>query len=270
MDENKHKTIYIVLFSVFFFTAMIQSISTVFVAAEMTYTDESDDLYLYIPTTLEPESCKSGLTLYPGYDIINVKVSEENGNYHFNTTFNGDVNMMGLSIMLFFDINGTYASYEDIPPYDLDYNFFVKVSPDSNRIVFSYSSQRTTDPILHNNIMIEMTLDASDNEWILSTPGLLPMSQWKMFGYSTFETASGDVWDYVNWPWRNSNDLLRCPGFPVWGIVLIVLGSIAVAGVVIVVVLNKKGIDIRDYLRKYVNKDASDTRTTEEDAKNAS
>lgn len=217
-------------------------------AEPVNFTDDADDLFRYNPETLEPKSCESGLTLYPGYDVILVSVSEDSGEYVFNVTFNGDVNMMGIDLMLFFDVNGSYSDYEDIPPYQAEYNFFIQIEPDLKRIAFNISSQRTISPLLHDNRVLEIVLDASDSHWLTSIGGLLPMSQWKMFGYSTFETASGDVWDYINFPARQSNDLLRCPGFPVWATVLIVLGSIVALGVVVVIILKRKGVDIREIL----------------------
>jgi hypothetical protein len=215
-------------------------------ADELTYNDGVDDFYLYYPTELEPERCVGPTGGYSGYDVKEISILKDVNGLHCNITFNGIVTVDNLYLMLFFDINGTYSDINDVPPYTSKDNFFIDIGTlGVNRFCFTYEHQHNVDPIVHNEYTIEMLLPAFRLPWIESTPNVLPVDEWNIYGYSRINmTGEFQGWDYINWPWRFSNDQLRYrsrnPWYNAWTYVLIV-GAIVAVGLVTIFVLKKKG-----------------------------
>jgi hypothetical protein len=211
---------------------MLPSFGHVSTAAGGQCEDTTDDFYIYSPNLYNAVSCYQ-TSDYPSNDISLVSWTNVSGDYVFNFTFKGNVNLSRVDVFLYFFANGSYSSGAEIPPYSFVASFFVHLNVTNTRVCYNYTHQRLITPIVHGGNVAEVRLLSADTHILDHIQSMLPMEQWFCVGLSDIVVDGGLGYDYINWPRRFTNDQAWLPEDMSW-IYYVVFGAIA-AGVVLVV-----------------------------------
>jgi hypothetical protein len=201
--------------------------------------DPANDVFGF--TQGDTSSCFEGSNNYPNIDIISVEYGYVDGiGYQVNTTISGTFASTGIDkeFRIYLDVNGTSgsapaASFMNAP--------FIQMAVVSStwegRFFINITHQTPMSPQFSGSLKnAVMTLPLANSGWIDSIPGLLPVANWVVFGYSTQQSPSGQYqMDAVNWPAWKTNQL-HCtppsvPGFET-GFLLVGAG-IAMAAIII-------------------------------------
>nr|MDO8087461.1 hypothetical protein [Candidatus Sigynarchaeum springense] len=104
--------------------------------------DTTDDFYIYTPEAYKATSCHQSSGFSPN-DVSRVSWDNVSGNYIFNVTFQGNVNISNVSLMLYFFANASYPGPADIPPYAFQESFFIEICADyAPRCCYNYTYQK--------------------------------------------------------------------------------------------------------------------------------
>ncbi|MBN2153920.1 MAG: hypothetical protein JW839_20855 [Candidatus Lokiarchaeota archaeon] len=196
--------------------------------------DDTDDIYVYSPNLYDATSCYK-TSDHSSNDISLISWANDSGDYVFNFTFEANVNLLSVDVLLYFFANGTYSSGGEVPPYQAEYSFFVHLNVTNTRVCYNLTNQRGITPVVHGGNVAEVRLLSADTHILSHIPNMLPMEQWFCVGLSAIVVDGGLGYDYINWPLRFNNDQLWLPADMSW-VYWVVFGAIAL-GVVIVVAI---------------------------------
>ncbi|MEX2716241.1 MAG: hypothetical protein Q6370_008065 [Candidatus Sigynarchaeota archaeon] len=219
------------------FLAVLPSFGHVVIAAGGQYVDTTDDIYVYTPEAYRATSCY--LTSdYSSNDVSRVAWDNVSGSYIFNVTFQQNVNVSNISLILYFFANASYTSPADIPPYSFQESFFVEINTEfPPRCCYNYTYQKYFYSVhVHDGKTVEMTLSPSQTYILDPIQNRLPMDQWFCVGISSIKLDGAWGYDYINWPQRFNNDQLWLTYDPYYWHKIIAIGAVAL-GVVIVLTI---------------------------------